>query len=111
LGSTIGVENTYGALEGRTPAGPFTYGRLTTDDNCGIIRAYVGEGMLTNDELKTFGTRAVACVPKLQDLLHYICANGFEHHSVMTVSHTAAVLAEAFEKYLNWDVYYHGKVV
>jgi L-fucose isomerase-like protein len=111
LGSTIGLENTYGALEGRTAAGPLTYGRLTTDDSCGIIRAYVGEGMLTNDELKTFGTRAVACVPKLQDLLQYICTNGFEHHSVMTMSHTAAVLAEAFEKYLNWDVYYHGKVV
>jgi L-fucose isomerase-like protein len=109
LGSTLGVENTFGALAGRTPAGPLTFGRLTTDDNRGRIRAYVGEGALTDDELQTFGTRAVAQVPKLQKLMRYICGNGFEHHTVMTVSHSAAILAEAFEKYLEWDVYYHGK--
>ncbi len=64
LGSTLGVENTYGALEGRTPAGLLTYGRVTTADADGGIRAYVGEGELTNDELQTFGTRAVAHVPQ-----------------------------------------------
>ena len=68
LGSTLGVENTYGALEGRTPAGPLTYGRLSTADTEGRIRAYVGEGQLTDDELDTFGTRAVAQVPGLQHL-------------------------------------------
>ena len=47
LGSILGVENTYGALDGRTPAGPLTYGRITTDDADGTIRAYVGEGELT----------------------------------------------------------------
>ena len=35
-------------------------------------------GELTDDELNTFGTRAVARVPRLQRLLHYICRNGFE---------------------------------
>ena len=47
LGSTLGVENTYGALDGRTPAGPLTFGRITTADPDGCIRAYVGEGELT----------------------------------------------------------------
>jgi L-fucose isomerase-like protein len=108
LGSTLGVENTYGALAGRTPAGPLTFGRLTTDDNRGVIRAYVGEGDLTNDELKTFGTRAVAHVPRLQRLLRHVCAQGFEHHVVMTCSRTAAVLQEAFGNYLGWDVYHHN---
>ena len=88
LGSTLGVENTYGALEGRTPAGPLTYGRVTTADADGCIRAYVGEGELTDDELNTFGTRAVAHVPQLQKLLRYVCENGFEHHVVMTRSHS-----------------------
>ncbi|MDC0935811.1 L-fucose/L-arabinose isomerase family protein, partial [Pirellulales bacterium] len=69
LGSTLGVENTYGALEGRTPAGPLTYGRLSTADTEGRLRAYVGEGELTDDQLDTFGTRAVAHVAGLQDLL------------------------------------------
>jgi L-fucose isomerase-like protein len=109
LGTLVGQENTYGALEGRTPAGPLTFGRLTTDDANGCIRAYVGNGTLTGDELDTFGTRAVAHVEDLQALMRYVCANGFEHHVVMTQSHTADVLEEAIGNYLGWDVYHHGK--
>lgn len=109
LGTTLGVENTYGALEGRTPASPLTFGRVTTDDTSGVIRAYVGEGELTNDELRTFGNRAVAHVPKLQKLMRHVCLNGFEHHVVMSASRTAAVLAEAFERYLGWEVYHHER--
>lgn len=108
LGSTLGVENTWGALDGRTPATPLTYGRITTDDTAGKIRTYVGQGELTNDDLKTFGNRAVARVPKLQKLMHHVCREGFEHHVVMNSSHTAGILAEAFERYLGWDVYHHA---
>ena len=107
LGSTLGVENTWGALDGRTPATPLTFGRITTDDTAGKMRTYVGEGQLTNDELKTFGNRAVAHVPKLQKLMHHVCREGFEHHVVMNASHTAGILAEAFERYLGWEVYHH----
>jgi len=107
LGSTLGVENTYGALEGRAPAAPLTFGRLTTADAEGRIRAYVGEGELTNDPLDTFGNRAVARIPRLQQLLSYVCRQGFEHHVVMTCSRTAAVLAEALGNYLGWEVYHH----
>ncbi|MDP0501146.1 MAG: L-fucose/L-arabinose isomerase family protein [Verrucomicrobiota bacterium JB022] len=108
LGTTVGEENTYGALDGRTPAAPLTYGRITTDDINGTIRAYVGQGQLTNDELKTFGNRAVAQVPQLQRLMRYICEEGFEHHVVMNASHTAGILEEAFAKYLGWGVYHHA---
>jgi L-fucose isomerase-like protein len=108
LGSTLGVENTYGALEGRTPAGPLTYGRVTTADAEGCIRAYIGEGELTGDELNTFGTRAVAHVPRLQKLLRYVCENGFEHHVVMTQSKTTAILKEAFGNYLGWETHFHN---
>jgi len=66
LGSTLGVENTYGAMEGRTPAGPLTYARFTTDDTAGVIRGYVGEGETTDDKLDTFGHRAVAKISRLQ---------------------------------------------
>jgi L-fucose isomerase-like protein len=107
LGSTLGVENTYGALDGRTPAGPLTYGRITTADTEGKIRTYVGEGELTNDKLKTFGNRAVAKVPQLQKLMQHVCREGFEHHVVMTQSHSAAILAEAFGNYFGWEVYQH----
>jgi L-fucose isomerase-like protein len=107
LGTIVGVENTYGALEGRTAASPLTFGRFTTDDNAGTIRAYVGQGELTNDALETFGNRAVAHVPKLQRLLRHVCAKGFEHHVVMNASHTASVIAEACERYLGWEIYHH----
>ena len=109
LGTIVGVENTYGALAGRTPAGPLTFGRLTTDDSAGKIRAYVGTGSLTSDELATFGNRAVAQVENLQDLMRYVCSRGFEHHVVMNQSHSADVLEEAFANYLGWEVHYHGK--
>jgi L-fucose isomerase-like protein len=107
LGTTVGEENTYGALEGRTPASPLTYGRISTDDSKGIIKAYVGEGELTNDALNTFGNRAVAQIGNLQGLMNYVCRNGFEHHVVMNASKTGGILKEAFENYLGWEVYNH----
>jgi hypothetical protein len=39
--------------------------------------------------------------------LKYVCKNGFEHHAAMSASQVGAVLAEAFETYLGWEVYYH----
>jgi len=107
LGTTLGEQNTYGALKGRTPAGPVTFARITTDDRAGVIRAYTGEGHFTSDPLDTFGSRAVVEVPNLQKLMRYICKNGFEHHAAMNASCCAGVLAEAFETYLGWPVYHH----
>ncbi|RRB04810.1 L-fucose/L-arabinose isomerase family protein [Larkinella rosea] len=107
LGTTVGEENTYGALSGRTPASPLTYGRISTDDSKGIIKAYVGEGRLTDDALNTFGNRAVADIPNLQGLMQYVCRNGFEHHVVMNASKTAGILKEALGNYMGWEVYEH----
>ena len=97
-------------MAGRTPASPLTYSRISTDDDAGEIVAYLGEGKLTDDELATFGTRAVAQIPDLDRLMRFICTNGFEHHVVMNPSHTAPVLQEAFTTYLGWSTYVHGSV-
>jgi len=107
LGTTLGEENTWGAVAGRTPAGPMTFARVTTDDRAGRIRAYVGEGRFTDDPLETFGARAVVQIPGLQKLLRYISKNGFEHHVAVSASDCAEVLHEAFETYLGWEVYHH----
>jgi L-fucose isomerase-like protein len=107
LATTLGTENTYGTVAGRTPAGPFSYARITTDDRNGRIQAYVGDGEFVDDPLDTFGSRAVVEVPQLQRLMKYVCKNGFEHHAAMNQSHSAAVLNEAFTTYFDWDVYYH----
>ncbi|OUC05591.1 fucose isomerase [Litorilinea aerophila] len=107
LGTTLGVENTWGTVVGRVPAGPMSYARISTDDRHGQIKSYVGDGAFTDDPLDTFGSRAVVEVPGLQRLMHYVCKNGFEHHVAMTLGHTADILAEAFGIYLGWDVYHH----
>jgi L-fucose isomerase-like protein len=108
LGTTLGPENTYGAVAGRVPAGPVTYARISTDDLNGMITTYVGEGSMTDDPLDTFGSRAVVQVPGLQDLLKYICKNGFEHHAAMSASLVADILEEAFDTYMGWEVYRHA---
>lgn len=107
LGTSVGVENTYGALDGRTPANPLTYGRISSDDSKGMLKAYIGEGALTDDPLNTFGNRAVAQIDDLQGLMQYVCRNGFEHHVVMNASNTAEILEEAFGNYMGWEVYRH----
>ena len=109
LGTTLGEENTFGALDGRTLAGPVTFGRVSTDDLSGAITAYVGEGEFTDDPLDTFGTRAVVKVRALPALMHIICQNGFEHHAAMTRGHSAAAVAEALGSYLGWRTYHHNR--
>jgi L-fucose isomerase-like protein len=107
LATTLGVENTYGAIAGRVPAGPMSFARISTDDRQGVVRTYVGDAMFTDDPLDTFGGRAVVEVPGLQKLLQHICQKGFEHHAAMSPSHSGAILAEAFGTYFGWEVYYH----
>ena len=108
LGTSVGVENTYGTVEGKTPAGPFSYARITTDDRNGLIKTYVGDGEFLDDPAETFGSRAVVEVPELQKLMRHVCKNGFEHHAAMTNTYTANVLNEAFTTYFGWDTYYHS---
>lgn len=108
LGATLGSDNTWGAIQGRTPAGPLTYARIDTDDRRGVIHTYLGEGAFTDDPLSTVsGSHAVVEVPELQNLLRYICRNGFAHHAAMTRDHVGAVLSEAFGNYLGWETYEH----
>jgi len=108
IAGTVGKENTYGTVVGRAKSGPFTYCRVSTDDSWGVIRAYVGEGELTDDPLQTFGGHGVVRVPAFQKLLQYVCVNGFEHHVALNLSQTASAVYEALSKYMGWDVYFHG---
>jgi len=107
IAGTVGKENTYGTVVGKIKPTPLTYCRVSTDDYNGTVRAYVGEGEITNDRLDTFGGYGVIKVPAFQELLHYICENGFEHHVAVNPSRVADAIVEAFDKYLGWDVYYH----
>ncbi|MES1224252.1 MAG: fucose isomerase, partial [Bacteroidota bacterium] len=74
----------------------------------GVIKAYIGEGKLTDDPLNTFGNKAVAEINNLQGLMQYVCRNGFEHHVVMNASGTAGILKEALGNYMGWEVHHHN---
>ena len=107
IAGTVGKENTYGTVVGRLAESPLTYLRVSTDDSAGKVRAYVGEGELTKDPLKTFGGYGVVKIRDFQKLLRYICENGFEHHVAVNPTRVAAGTREALSKYLGWDVYLH----
>ena len=107
LGTTLGADNVWGAINGRAPAAPLTIARISTDDVNGICKAYVAEGRFLDDPLDTFGSRAVVEIPDFQPLLKFICNTGFEHHCAMSPSTTADVVAEALGNYLQWEVYRH----
>ncbi len=107
IAGTVGKENTYGTVVGRVKAGPMSFARFSTDDVSGKMRGYVGDGTFTNDPLKTFGGVGVVEIPNLQNLLHYICTNGFEHHVAANLSTSAGPVFEATTRYLGWDMHWH----
>ena len=107
IAGSVGKENTYGTIAGQIAPGPFTYARISTDDEMGEIVSYIGEGNFTDDQVNTFGGYGVFQIDELQELLRFICENGFEHHVAATRSQVAASLEDAFSTYLGWDVYHH----
>jgi L-fucose isomerase-like protein len=108
IAGTVGKDNTYGTVVGRIKNGPFTYCRVSTDDDRGVIRVYLGEGELTDDPMETFGGYGVVHIPDFQGLLRHICENGFEHHVAINLSRSASAVGEALRKYMRWEVYHHG---
>ncbi len=107
IATTVGQQNAYGSLAGKIKSGPFTYARFTTDDLNGCLRAYVGEGKVTDDELNTFGARGVVRIARMQDLLQFICKNGFEHHVAINLSRVASIFHEAIKSYFGIETYWH----
>ncbi len=107
IAGTVGKENTYGTIVGRIAPGKASFCRTTTDDDAGIITAYVGQGEFTNDKLETFGGYGVMKIPNLQSLMQYICRTGFEHHVAASLCQKADAIAEALDTYLGWEVYRH----
>jgi len=107
IAGTVGKENTFGTCVGRVKAGAMSFARFSTDDTAGIMRGYTGEGAFTDDPLNTFGGAGVVQIPHLQQLLRYICENGFEHHVAANFSTVAGAIHEATTRYLGWQMYRH----
>ncbi len=108
LGTVLGQEDTFGAVKGKVAPGDMTYFRISTDDPKGIIKSYLGEGVITDDPYGMDGGIAICKIPRLQDLMKYMCKNGFEHHVGMVRGHVAGILEEAIGNYLGWKIYKHS---
>jgi L-fucose isomerase-like protein len=107
IAGTVGKFNTFGTCVGRVKAAPMSYARVSTDDFTGRIRGYVGDGRFTDDSLETFGGAGVVEIPRLQDLLRFICERGFEHHTAANLAPVSNIVYEATTKYLGWEMYWH----
>jgi L-fucose isomerase-like protein len=108
IAGTVGKENTYGTCVGRVKAAPMSFARFSTNDREGSICGYVGEGEFTNDPLDTFGGAGVVRIPRMQELLHYICERGFEHHVAANLATVGASVHEAATRYLGWNIHQHN---
>ncbi len=108
IAGTVGKENTYGTCVGLVKPGPMSFARFSTNDREGSIHGYVGEGEFTDDPLDTFGGAGVVRIPKLQELLRYICERGFEHHVAANLAPVGAAVHEAATRYLGWNVHQHA---
>ncbi len=108
LATTLGTEYSFGALKGRVRPGKMTFLKVSTDDRDGVIKCYLGEGDITDDEADTFGGISVCRVPDLNGLMHYITRNGFEHHVAVVHGEVADILEEALGNYMEWEVYRHS---
>ena len=108
LGTVLGQEDTFGAIKGKVGPGDMTYFRISTDDPKGIIKSYLGEGVITDDPYGMDGGIAICKIPRLQDLMKYMCKNGYEHHVGMVRGHVAGILEEAIGNYLGWEIYQHS---
>ncbi len=108
LGTVLGQEDTFGAVKGKVAPGDMTYFRISTDDPKGMIKSYLGEGVITDDPYGMDGGIAICEIPNLQNLMKYMCKNGFEHHVGMVRGHVGDILEEAIGNYLGWDLYKHS---
>ncbi|MFA6255113.1 MAG: L-fucose/L-arabinose isomerase family protein [Patescibacteria group bacterium] len=108
IAGTVGEDNAQGTVVGRMKPGAVTVARLSTFDNEGVIGGYVGEGRITDDNPDTFGGAGVLQIADLQELLAYICRNGFEHHVALSYSDSARAVREAWTKYMKWPTRWHN---
>jgi L-fucose isomerase-like protein len=109
IAGSVGRENTFGTCEGLVRPGAMTFARFSTDDAAGRMRGYVGSGRFTDDPLETFGGVGVVEIPRMQQLLRYICEKGFEHHVAANFSTVAGAVHEAASRYLGWQMYAHDQ--
>lgn len=107
IANAVGKDKSFGTTVGIMKPQKVTYCRVSTDEYHGRLKTYIGEGEITNDKVKTFGGYGTINIPNFQQLLKFICKNGFEHHVAISSGEVSYALNEAFSNYLGYETYYH----
>ncbi|KKK92420.1 hypothetical protein LCGC14_2703130, partial [marine sediment metagenome] len=104
LANVVGKGCSYGCNLGRIAPTDFTFGSLLTED--GKIKTYLGRGRFTDAPIPDdfFGSAGAAEIPNLQQVLQMICRTGHRHHVSLSSGLVVEPMAEAFEKYLGFEV-------
>ncbi len=107
IAGTVGKENTYGTLDGTVKASAMSFARFSTDDFDGHDQGLCRRGQLHQRLPEHVWRSGVVEIPNMQNLLRYICENGFEHHVAANFATVAAPVHEAASKYLGWPMHWH----
>ena len=72
----------------------------------GNMCSFVTEGSLTDDFVGEgfFGCGIVFKKDNIEEMLRYMCENGYRHHVAITKCNSAKSVEEAFKKYLDYKV-------
>ncbi len=101
---SYGAGSGVGVNKGKIKTGNITFGSVKTEN--GKVCAFVTEGKFTNDPIEEefFGSGKVVQKENINNVSNYMAENGYKHHLCVTFGNHMDAVAEAFNKYLGYDV-------
>lgn len=93
-----------GINKGQIASNDVTVGSFKTEN--GQMCSFVTEGKLTEDYVGDgfFGCGIVFKKENIENMLHYMCENGYRHHVAITKGFWGDAVREAFDKYLGYQI-------
>lgn len=97
-GSGVGIN------KGKLICGDVTIGSFKTEN--GKMCSFIAEGELTDDYVGDgfFGCGTVFKKQNVENMLRYMCEEGYRHHVAITKGKWSVAVKEAFEKYLHYYI-------
>lgn len=89
----VGLENTWGTIQGHLKPGTCAFFRPCTNAREGKVFAYGGVGEVVDETIDTFGTKGRARIPNLQAMLDHVTAfdRAVEHHIPVIVGESRTI--------------------
>ena len=99
-----GAGSGVGVVSGKVMQDDVTIGSLKTEG--GALFGFAAEGRLTDDAIEEafFGCGTVFENGQTENILQYMCENGYRHHVAVAHGKWAGVVREALEKYLGYKM-------